>query len=158
MILITSPPVTYLRHCLHNRHTKSLQIRCHFRRSREISTVDRFNPWQTINRFKLRTRDRPFSCWARRKPETATVEIEDDRLRRIARYLLWTTEAVYILWLFLLPYAPVREIPQILKFLILFVRVSIIAIVPKVLAIDLFDYELILSHCQWIVGVFRRFM
>lgn len=109
MILITSPPVTYLRHCLHNHHTKPLQIRRHFRRISQISTVDRCIPLQTIDRLKIRTPDRPLLCWARREPETATVEVEDDRLRRIIRYLLWTTEAVYILWLFLLPYAPVRE-------------------------------------------------
>ncbi|CAE6066788.1 unnamed protein product [Arabidopsis arenosa] len=59
-----------------------------------------------MDRFKLRTRDSSFLCSARRKPETATVEVEDDSVRRIARYLLWSGEAVYILWLFLLPYAP----------------------------------------------------
>ncbi|KFK35064.1 hypothetical protein AALP_AA5G230400 [Arabis alpina] len=108
MILITSPPVTYLRHSLHNRHTKPPQICSHFHRSSEISTVDRYNPWQTtMNHSRIRTRDRSYLCLARRKPETATViEVEDDRIRRIVRYLLWTTEAVYILWLFLLPYAP----------------------------------------------------
>ncbi|XP_010514201.1 PREDICTED: uncharacterized protein LOC104790199 [Camelina sativa] len=106
MILITSPTVTYLRHRLHTSQTSSPR---HFRRSREISTVDRCcNPWQTTtDRFKLRTRNSSsFSCCARRKPDTATVEIEDDYKRRIVRYLLWTAEAVYILWLFLLPYAP----------------------------------------------------
>ncbi|KAG7563532.1 hypothetical protein ISN44_As10g003300 [Arabidopsis suecica] len=108
MILITSPTVTYLRHRLLNSQTKSPQIRRHIRRSRELSTVDRCcNPWQTtLNRFKLRTRDSSFLCCARRKPETATVDVEDDSLRRIVRYLLWSSEAVYILWLFLLPYAP----------------------------------------------------
>ncbi|XP_023638249.1 uncharacterized protein LOC17884885 isoform X2 [Capsella rubella] len=105
MILITSPSVTYLRHRLHTSQTNPPQIR----RSIEISTVGRCcNPWQTtIDRFKLRTRNSSFSCCARRKPETATVEVEDDDSnRRIVRYLLWSAEAVYILWLFLLPYAP----------------------------------------------------
>ncbi|CAH8266733.1 unnamed protein product [Arabidopsis lyrata] len=108
MILITSPTVTYLHNRLLNFQTKSPQIRRHFRRSREISTVDRCcNPWQTtMARFKLRTRDSSFLCCARRKLETATVEVDDDSVRRIVRYLLWSSEAVYILWLFLLPYAP----------------------------------------------------
>ncbi|CAH2045472.1 unnamed protein product [Thlaspi arvense] len=109
MILIASPSVNHLGHCLHIPHTKSLQISNHFRRSIKVSAVDRCNRWQTMDRVQIRTRDRPFLCLARRKPETATVEVEDDRLRRIVRYLLWSAEAVYILWLFLLPYAPVRD-------------------------------------------------
>lgn len=124
MILITSPTVTYLRHRLLTYQTNSPLIHRHFRRSIEISAVDRCcNPWQTtMDRFKLRTRNSSFSCLARRKPETATVEVEDDSLRRIVRYLLWTAEAVYILWLFLLPYAPVSDK---FEFLILFVRLEL---------------------------------
>ncbi|KAG2276329.1 hypothetical protein Bca52824_058884 [Brassica carinata] len=106
MILVTSPSVTYRRHSLHNPHTKSLQIRCQLRRSSQIPTVDLCNPRQTMNGFQIRTRDRSILCLARRKPEAATVEVEDDPLQSILRYLLWTAEAVYILWLFLLPYAP----------------------------------------------------
>ncbi|CAA7049800.1 unnamed protein product [Microthlaspi erraticum] len=106
MILIDSPPATFTGHRLHIPHTKSLQIRRNFLRTSEISAVDRRNRWQTLDCSQIRTRDDPFKCGARRKAETAMVEVGDDRLRRIARYLLWTTEAVYILWLFLLPYAP----------------------------------------------------
>ncbi|XP_013615480.1 PREDICTED: uncharacterized protein LOC106321789 isoform X1 [Brassica oleracea var. oleracea] len=106
MILVTSPLVTYRRHSLHNPHTKSLQISCQLRRSSQIPTVDLCNPRQTMNGFQIRTRDRSILCLARRKPEAATVEVEDDPLQSILRYLLWTAEAVYILWLFLLPYAP----------------------------------------------------
>ncbi|CAF1739806.1 unnamed protein product [Brassica oleracea] len=106
MILVTSPSVTYRRHSLHNPHTKSLQISCQLRRSSQIPTVDLCNPRQTMNGFQIRTRDRSILCLARRKPEAATVEVEDDPLQSILRYLLWTAEAVYILWLFLLPYAP----------------------------------------------------
>ncbi|KAL0793221.1 hypothetical protein Bca101_064598 [Brassica carinata] len=106
MILATSPSVTYLRHSIHNPHPKSLQIRRHIHRSSRISIVDRCNPQQTMAGFQIRTRDRSILCLARRKPETATVEVEDDPLRSIFRNLLWSAEAVYILWLFLLPYAP----------------------------------------------------
>ncbi|WZZ14245.1 hypothetical protein YC2023_107334 [Brassica napus] len=106
MILVTSASVTYLRHSVHNLHTKSLQIRCQFRRSSQIPTVDLCNPRQTMDGFQIRTRDRSTLCLARRKAEAATVEAEDDPLQGILRYLLWTAEAVYILWLFLLPYAP----------------------------------------------------
>ncbi|CAN6972250.1 unnamed protein product [Brassica rapa subsp. trilocularis] len=106
MILVTSPSVTYLRHSVHNPHTKSLQIRCQLRRSSQIPTVDLCNPRQTMNGFQIRTRDRSIVSLARRKPEAGTVEVEDDPLQSVLRYLLWTAEAVYILWLFLLPYAP----------------------------------------------------
>lgn len=109
MILVTSASVTYLRHSVHNLHTKSLQIRCQFRRSSQIPTVDLCNPRQTMDGFQIRTRDRSTLCLARRKAEAETVEAEDDPLQGILRYLLWTAEAVYILWLFLLPYAPVSD-------------------------------------------------
>lgn len=105
MILLASQSATYLCH----RLQMPLQIRRHFLRTSEISAVDRRNRWQTLDRFQIRTRDNHLKCGARRKPETATVDVGDDRLRRIARYLLWTAEAVYILWLFLLPFAPVRD-------------------------------------------------
>uniref|UniRef100_A0A1J3IIZ2 Uncharacterized protein n=1 Tax=Noccaea caerulescens TaxID=107243 RepID=A0A1J3IIZ2_NOCCA len=102
MILLASPSATYLGH----RLQMPLQIRRNFLRTNEISAVDRRNRWQTLDCFQIRTRDNHLKCGARRKPETATVDVGDDRLRRIARYLLWTAETVYILWLFLLPFAP----------------------------------------------------
>jgi hypothetical protein len=47
----------------------------------------------------------------RRKPtdiaKSSSVKEEDDNLRRILQIGLWGAEVVYILWLFLLPYAPV---------------------------------------------------
>lgn len=52
---------------------------------------------------------------SRRKATTATAPGEDERndLRRtVVQLLLWGAEAVYILWLFLLPYAPVRILPH----------------------------------------------
>lgn len=33
----------------------------------------------------------------------------DDKLRKLTQVILWTVEGVYVLWLFLLPYAPVRN-------------------------------------------------
>ncbi|ESW29589.1 hypothetical protein PHAVU_002G082500 [Phaseolus vulgaris] len=42
---------------------------------------------------------------ARRKPILSSEEGEDN-LRRVLRISLWVAEGVYILWLFLLPYAP----------------------------------------------------
>ena len=46
---------------------------------------------------------------SRRKTNvTATSSSEDDdNLRRVLQFLLWVAEGVYILYLFLLPYAPV---------------------------------------------------
>lgn len=48
---------------------------------------------------------------SRRKASASTAPEEDgsdDLRRRVVQALLWGAEAVYILWLFLLPYAPVR--------------------------------------------------
>ena len=33
----------------------------------------------------------------------------DDKSRKLTQAILWTAEGVYVLWLFLLPYAPVRN-------------------------------------------------
>ncbi|KAG7942780.1 hypothetical protein I3843_15G004600 [Carya illinoinensis] len=46
---------------------------------------------------------------ARRKPATvvsSSADEGDDNTRRLLQIILWVAEAVYILWLFLLPYAP----------------------------------------------------
>lgn len=50
---------------------------------------------------------------ARRKPTVAADASKasaegNDNVRRVLQIVLWAAEAVYILWLFLLPYAPVR--------------------------------------------------
>lgn len=39
-------------------------------------------------------------------PASATESNEDSNLRKVIQALLWVAEGVYILWLFLLPYAP----------------------------------------------------
>ncbi|KAE8671344.1 hypothetical protein F3Y22_tig00111983pilonHSYRG00201 [Hibiscus syriacus] len=53
----------------------------------------------------------PIVCRASRRKSTALSSTSEgshqyDRLRRVLQLALWTAEAVYILWLFLLPYAP----------------------------------------------------
>jgi len=52
---------------------------------------------------------------ARRKPTIAATpsaeEGDDDNSRRVLQIILWVAEGVYILWLFLLPYAPVSSFP-----------------------------------------------
>ncbi|XP_061375106.1 uncharacterized protein LOC133317267 [Gastrolobium bilobum] len=50
-------------------------------------------------------------CEARRKPtalatSSSAEEDDDENLRRVLQIVLWVAEGVYILWLFLLPYAP----------------------------------------------------
>ncbi|XP_071703377.1 uncharacterized protein [Rutidosis leptorrhynchoides] len=52
-----------------------------------------------------------FICSAsRRNPTTTTSGVSvtelDDNVRKVLQYLLWAAEGVYIIWLFLLPYAP----------------------------------------------------
>ncbi|XP_021910482.1 LOW QUALITY PROTEIN: uncharacterized protein LOC110824215 [Carica papaya] len=73
---------------------------------RQSLTVDCFKPWsKLITISSLRLRD--IRSLSGRKPTIATVDgDDDDNLRRLLQYVLWTAEAVYILWLFLLPYAP----------------------------------------------------
>lgn len=46
-------------------------------------------------------------CRAARRKPTTTVQQENDSSERLLQIVLWVAEAVYILWLFLLPYAPV---------------------------------------------------
>lgn len=50
-------------------------------------------------------------CRASRRKSTSmsstSEEGENGSVRRVLQLALWTAEAVYILWLFLLPYAPV---------------------------------------------------
>ncbi|KAH9771888.1 transmembrane protein [Citrus sinensis] len=51
---------------------------------------------------------------ARRKPTVAADASKasaegNDNVRRVLQIVLWAAEAVYILWLFLLPYAPMSE-------------------------------------------------
>lgn len=58
---------------------------------------------------------------ARRKPILSSEEGEDN-LRRVLRISLWVAEGVYILWLFLLPYAPVCTLFYLLKFSICHMR------------------------------------
>ncbi|CAL0315319.1 unnamed protein product [Lupinus luteus] len=46
-------------------------------------------------------------CAGRRKPTAlTTTSSADDNFRTVLRIALWVAEGVYILWLFLLPYAP----------------------------------------------------
>ncbi|BFG17020.1 hypothetical protein CerSpe_032940 [Prunus speciosa] len=45
-------------------------------------------------------------CRAARRKPTTTVQLENDGSERVLQIVLWVAEAVYILWLFLLPYAP----------------------------------------------------
>ncbi|KAF5467637.1 hypothetical protein F2P56_011869 [Juglans regia] len=55
---------------------------------------------------------KPVCRAARRKPATvvsSSADEGDDNTRRLLQIILWMAEGVYILWLFLLPYAPVSE-------------------------------------------------
>ncbi|KAI9169762.1 hypothetical protein LWI28_017307 [Acer negundo] len=75
--------------------------------------------WKCNANISSQTGPYPFRDWirrrtvvchvSRRKPTTTTTVDTDtgsDSMRRVVQFLLWTAEAVYILWLFILPYAP----------------------------------------------------
>ncbi|GMJ04738.1 hypothetical protein like AT3G25805 [Hibiscus trionum] len=63
-------------------------------------------PWHTTPFSILHST--PIVCRASRRKSTALSSTSEGshRLRRVLQLALWTAEAVYILWLFLLPYAP----------------------------------------------------
>lgn len=56
----------------------------------------------------------------RNSPSTTTsggsVTELDDNLRKLLQTVLWIAEGVYVVWLFLLPYAPVRPLSMELYF------------------------------------------
>ncbi|XVF03420.1 hypothetical protein REPUB_Repub04eG0259900 [Reevesia pubescens] len=71
--------------------------------------------WPTISFSTLLKTPKPLHsttsaivCHASRRKSTVMTSTEDGdgSLRRVLQLALWTAEAVYILWLFLLPYAP----------------------------------------------------
>ena len=83
------------------------------------------NPKPVYNAFSAkplipeakRDNSRTLSCYAaRRKSEalatSSSKEEGNDNLRRVLQIALWVAEGVYILWLFLLPYAPVSTLFQ----------------------------------------------
>ncbi|XP_068332778.1 uncharacterized protein [Pyrus communis] len=49
---------------------------------------------------------KPLVCRADRRKPTTSVQQENDGSERLLQIALWLAEGVYILWLFLLPYAP----------------------------------------------------
>lgn len=57
-------------------------------------------------------KSRSISCdFSRRKSTvlpTSSAEEGDDNIRRVLQVALWVAEGVYVVWLFLLPFAPVR--------------------------------------------------
>lgn len=64
-------------------------------------------PWSSLLIIKTDTQLRKFACRAVPQKPTSADEELDGNVRRVLRFLLWVAEGVYILWLFLLPYAPV---------------------------------------------------
>lgn len=77
------------------------------------STTNWFSSAKPLVPKENRSGSRTHLCSAgRRKPtplatSSAAEEGDDDNLRRVLQIALWVAEGVYILWLFLLPYAPV---------------------------------------------------
>ncbi|KAI3714402.1 hypothetical protein L1987_73003 [Smallanthus sonchifolius] len=77
-------------------------------RRREAVTFNS-KPWEL--RKKVLT-DSAFVCPASRRNSNSTTVTDvsvselDDNTRKILQFVLWAAEGVYIIWLFLLPYAP----------------------------------------------------
>jgi len=55
-------------------------------------------------------------CFSSRRKPILSSEEGEDNLRKVLQITLWVAGGVYILWLFLLPYAPVRTLFTFFKF------------------------------------------
>lgn len=64
-------------------------------------------PLNSIINTKRDCKLRKIACRAVPQKPTSSDEDLDGNIRRVLQTLLWVAEGVYILWLFLLPYAPV---------------------------------------------------
>ncbi|XP_031262891.1 uncharacterized protein LOC116121085 [Pistacia vera] len=87
--------------------TKAFNSKLFYRRLHNSAIKFNSQTWPKQNPPHLS----PIVCRAaRRKPTVAdatTASVEgNDTVRRVLQFSLWTAEAVYILWLFLLPFAP----------------------------------------------------
>ncbi|KAK9052267.1 hypothetical protein SSX86_028895 [Deinandra increscens subsp. villosa] len=78
-------------------------------RRREIVAF-KSTPWELPKKNVLT--DSPSICLASRRNSTGTTATDvsvpelDDSTRKVLQFVLWAAEGVYIIWLFLLPYAP----------------------------------------------------
>ncbi|XP_076947862.1 uncharacterized protein LOC143619934 [Bidens hawaiensis] len=71
-----------------------------FRRREPPAVAFNSKPWKWNLQKKVLT-----VCPASRRNAT-DVELDDNNRRKVLQSLLWAAEGVYIIWLFLLPYAP----------------------------------------------------
>ncbi|KAJ0447576.1 hypothetical protein HanRHA438_Chr17g0813481 [Helianthus annuus] len=76
-----------------------------FRRQEEVVS---FNSKPLELQKRISTKNASVCSASRRSTTTtdASVSELDDNTRRVLQFALWTAEGVYIIWLFLLPYAP----------------------------------------------------
>lgn len=78
-------------------------------RRREVIAL-KSKPWES--RKQILT-ENAFVCAASRRNSSSSTTTDlsvpelDDNTRKVLQFVLWATEGVYIIWLFLLPYAPV---------------------------------------------------
>ncbi|XP_037493287.1 uncharacterized protein LOC105642006 [Jatropha curcas] len=85
-------------------------------------------PRNQKNRLKLETL---FVCQAaRRKPSILNAAVSSDKgdgdnARKVLQIILWALEGVYILWLFLLPYAPVSICFDIVNNILFLINLSL---------------------------------
>lgn len=73
-------------------------------------------PSNSIINTKRDCKLRKIACRAVPQKPTSSDEELDGNVRRVLQILLWVAEGVYILWLFLLPYAPVGTSATVLLF------------------------------------------
>ncbi|CAI9276092.1 unnamed protein product [Lactuca saligna] len=77
-------------------------------RRREVIAL-KSKPWES--RKEILT-ENAFVCAASRRNSSSSTTTDlsvpelDDNTRKVLQFVLWATEGVYIIWLFLLPYAP----------------------------------------------------
>ncbi|KAH0991145.1 hypothetical protein GBA52_002628 [Prunus armeniaca] len=87
----------------------SPRSKIHFFTQRPVFAALDLQKWPSQQSPATHNRDsklKTLVCRAARRKPTTTVQQENDSSERLLQIVLWVAEAVYILWLFLLPYAP----------------------------------------------------
>ncbi|XP_024994586.1 uncharacterized protein LOC112527953 [Cynara cardunculus var. scolymus] len=80
-----------------------------FRRRKVVTFDSNSKPWESRKKV---LKENSFFCAASRRNSSSNTVTDisvselDDNIRKVVQLLLWAAEGVYIIWLFLLPYAP----------------------------------------------------
>ncbi|GJY65318.1 hypothetical protein Tco_0467556 [Tanacetum coccineum] len=78
-----------------------------FKTQQTFTFTFKAKPYNNLHNNNLSSSQTTLISSATRRTSTTADDVSvDDNLRKALQFLLWTAEGVYIVWLFLLPYAP----------------------------------------------------